>query len=253
MQVLYEKKDNIAIITLNKPEAFNSITPEILQELSDVQIRFRDDPDVLVGIITGAGKKAFCAGADIKTMIPKLADKTYVQPPTTMRGLDIWKPLIAAVNGLALGGGMELMMSCDIRIAAENAKFGQPEVKWGFTPGWGGTQRLPRMVSPALAAELILMGDPIDAAEAYRIGLVNRVVPQEDLLPTAEEWAMRICANGPLAVRASKEAMIRGKNTSLEDGLYLEKYMFDYTLDTEDATEGQAAFAEKRKPVYKGI
>jgi len=252
MLVEYEKKDNIAIITLNRPEAFNSVTPELLQELSDVQIRFRDDPDVLVGIITGSGKKAFCAGADIKNMIPKLREKIYTQPPTTMRGLTIWKPLIAAVNGMALGGGMELAMSCDIRIAAENAKFGQPEVKWSFIPGWGGTQRLPRMVTPAMAAELLLIGDTIDAAEAYRIGLVNRVVPLDDLMATAEAWAAKLCQNGPIAVRAAKEAMIRGLNVNLQDGLYLEKGLFDYSLSTEDASEGEAAFSEKRKPQFKG-
>ncbi|MDD5093152.1 MAG: enoyl-CoA hydratase-related protein [Dehalococcoidia bacterium] len=252
MLVLYEKKDKVAIITLNRPEAFNSINPDLLQEISNIQIKFRDDPDVLVGIVTGSGKKAFCAGADIKTMIPRLADKLYVQPSTTMRGLDIWKPLIAAVNGMALGGGMELAMSCDIRIAAENAVFGQPEVKWSFIPGWGGTQRLPRLVPSARAAELLLMGNNIDANEAYRIGLVNKVVPQDQLLSTALEWAAKICENGPMAVRAAKEAMMRGLNTNLEDGLYVEKYLFDYALSTKDAAEGSAAFLEKRKPQYKG-
>ncbi len=252
MLVTYEKEGRIATITINRPEAFNSVNPELLQELSDAQIKFRDDPDVLVGIITGSGKKAFCVGADIRAMIPKLTDKSYVQPPTTLRGLNIWKPLIAAVNGMALGGGMELMMSCDIRIAAENAVFGQPEVKWAFMPGWGGTQRLPRLVPQARASELLLMGNNIDANEAYRIGLVNKVVPQDQLLSTAKEWAAKICENGPIAVRAAKESMMRGLNMSLDDSLHLEKYLFDYTLSTKDASEGRAAFTEKRKPQYKG-
>lgn len=252
MLVLYEKSDQVATITINRPEAFNSISPEVLQEFSETLIRFRDDSDVLVGIITGAGKRAFSAGADIRTMIPKLTDRAYVQPPTIMRGMEIWKPLIAAVNGMALGGGMEIAMSCDIRIAAENASFGQPEVKWAFIPGWGGTQRLTRLVTRAKAAELILMGNTIDAAEAYRIGLVNKVVPQDELLTTAREWATRICENGPIAVRAAKEAMVRGFNMNLEDGLYLEKYIFDNALASRDAQEGMRAFAEKRKPQYKG-
>ena len=252
MLVLYEKNGKIATITLNRPDAFNSVNPDLVQEFSDTMIKFRDDPDVLVGIITGAGKKAFCAGADIKTMIPKLADRKYILPPLIMRGLNIWKPMIAAINGMALGGGMEIVLSCDIRIAAENATFGQPEVKWAFTPGWGGTQRLPRLVPLAKAAELILMGNTIDANEAYRIGLVNKIVPQDELMKTAQEWAARICENGPLAVRAAKEAMLRGLNMNLEDGLYLEKSLFDGTLTTEDAKEGVRAFGEKRKPQYKG-
>jgi len=252
MLVLYEKSDKIATITLNRPEAFNSMAPDIYQEFSDTLIKFRDDPDVLVGIITGAGKKAFCAGADIRTMIPKLADRSYVLPPAIMRGLNIWKPIIAAINGIALGGGLEILLACDIRIAAENATFGVPEVTLGLIPGWGGTQRLPRLVPMAKAAELVLMGNTIDANEAYRIGLVNKVVPQDELLSTAQEWAAKICANGPLAARAAKEAMIRGLNMALEDGLYLEKSFFDGILTTEDSKEGCAAFAEKRKPQYKG-
>jgi len=249
--VLYDKNDTIATITINRPEAFNSIDPSTAKELSDVLIEFRDDPDVLVGIITGSGKKAFCAGADMRTMIPALADRSYVLPQMIMRGLNIWKPMIAAINGMALGGGMELAMSCDIRIAAENATFGQPEVKWALMPGWGGTQRLPRLVPMAKAAELLLMGNTIDANEAYRIGLINKVVPAETLIDTASEWAAKICENGPLAVRATKEAMIRGINMSLDDGLRFEKLLFDGILTTEDSKEGTSAFAEKRKPQYR--
>lgn len=252
MLVLYEKEGPVVTMTFNDPKGFHSMNPEIFQEFSDALIKFRDDPDALVGIVTGAGKRAFCAGADIKTMIPKLADKAYVLPPSIMRGLNIWKPIIAAVNGLALGGGLEILMACDMRIAAENATFGLPEVTLGLIPGWGGTQRLARLIPPALAAEILFTGTTIDANEAYRIGLVNKVVPQDEVLNAAHELAARICQNGPIAVRAAKEAMMRGLNMNLEDGLYLEKAIFDGVLNTKDATEGTTAFGEKRKPQYKG-
>jgi len=251
MPVLYEESDKIATITIDRPQALNSFDPQTVKEFSEALISFRDSPDAWVGIITGSGKKAFSAGADLKALIPVMGEKTFVMPPMIMRGLEIWKPLIAAINGMALGGGLEIAMACDIRIAAENATFGQPEVRWGLMPGWGGTQRLPRFIPRAKAAELLLMGNTIDANEAYRIGLVNKVVPFDELMPTAREWAAKICENGPLAVRAAKEAMIRGLNMSLEDGLYLEKYLFDYLTGTEDFKEGVSAFAEKRKPQYK--
>ena len=168
-----------------------------------------------------------------------------------MSGLEIWKPLIAAINGFALGGGLEIVLSCDIRIAAETATFGTPEITIGIIPGWGGTQRLPRMIPWCKAAEILLMGKPIDAQEAYRIGLVNKVVPQDKVMSTAKEWAEVICQAGPLGVRAAKEAMIRGSGMTLEDGLRLEYSLFDYLLGTEDFTEGTTAFVEKRKPDYK--
>jgi enoyl-CoA hydratase/carnithine racemase len=252
MLVIYEKRDHVATITLNCPEAFNAISPEVYKELSDTMISFRDDTDVWVAIITGAGQKAFSAGADIKKMLPRLADKSFALPPGVMRGLNIWKPIIAAVNGLALGGGLELILACDIRIAAENARFGTPEVSLGLMPGWGGTQRLPRMLPWCKAAELLLMGKPIDAQEAYRIGLINKVVPREELMSTAQDWAAKICENGPIAVRATKEAMIRGMNMSLDDGLRLEESFFAGLTASEDFKEGISAFVEKRKPRYKG-
>jgi enoyl-CoA hydratase len=152
---------------------------------------------------------------------------------------------------LALGGGLEIVLACDIRIASEKARFGTPEVTLGLIPGWGGTQRLPRMLPWCKAAELLLMGRPIDAQEAYRIGLVNKVVPQEQVMPTAKEWAEVICQAGPLAVRAAKEAMIRGSSMTLEDGLQLESSLFNRIMGTEDYAEGVAAFNEKRRPVYK--
>jgi enoyl-CoA hydratase/carnithine racemase len=170
---------------------------------------------------------------------------------TIMRGLKIWKPIIAAINGHALGGGLELAMACDLRIAAENATFGQPEVRLGLIPGWGGTQRLPRLIPKAKAAEILLMAQNIDAAEAYRIGLINKVVPLPDLIPTATEWAENICKLGPLAVRAAKQAMIEGESLTLEDGLSLEWMLEEHVLSTEDFEEGTKAFLEKKTANFK--
>jgi enoyl-CoA hydratase/carnithine racemase len=215
---------------------------------------FRDDPELWVGIVTGAGEKAFCGGADIKDTLPFMQahrQDPWSFPPTIMRGFELWKPLIAAINGMAVGGGLELALACDIRIAADNARLGTPEVNLGLIPGWGGTQRLPRMVPWCKAAEIVLMGKLIDAQEAYRIGLVNKVVPQAEVMTTAKEWAKAICQAGPLAVRAAKEAMVRGYSMPLEDGLKLENSLEGYIMTTEDFTEGTTAFVEKRKPDYK--
>lgn len=250
MALLYEKEDRIVTITLNRPEAMNAFDPEACQQFHDALVRFRDDDEAWVAIVTGAGDRAFSAGADLKKLVPALAAGFRV-PATIMRGLNIWKPLIAAVNGLALGGGLEVVLACDIRIAAENATFGTPEVRWSLVPGWGGTQRLPRMLPYAKAAEILLVGDPVDAQEAYRLGLVNKVVPRAELLPTARKYAARICENGPLGVRGAKECMVRGTSMTLEDGLRLEELTLAMLQNTEDAVEGPRAFAEKRKPQFK--
>lgn len=255
MQIEYKKEGKIATFTLNRPEAYNAQSLQLLQEFHDALVDFRDDPDLWVGIVTGVGNKAFCAGADIKETLPFMKEnkgKFWSFPSTSMRGLDVWKPLIAAINGLALGGGLELALSCDIRIAAETAQLGVPEVKLGIIPGAGGTQRLPRMIPWCKAAELLFTGDPIDAKEAYRIGLVNEVVPAEELMEKAKKWAERICQVGPVAVRAAKEAMIRGSNMSLDDGLRLEDTLEDSLFETEDFVEGTSAFVEKRKASFKG-
>lgn len=254
MAIDYTKEGRIAIFTINRPEAYNAIDVSTNQELRDALVDFRDDPELWVGIITGAGEKAFCGGADIKNMIPfmkEMRNRPGEFPTTLMRGLELWKPVIAAINGVALGGGLEIALACDIRIAAENARLGTPEVTLGLIPGWGGTQRLPRMVPWCKAAEIILMGKPIDAQEAYRIGLVNKIVPLPELMPTARKWAEDICKAGPLAIRAAKEAMIRGASMTLEDGLRLENSLFAGLLDTEDFDEGMTAFTEKRKPVFR--
>jgi len=255
MALLYEKKGKVAYITINRPRALNAVDPETLKELSQALLDFRDDGDRWVAILTGMGERAFCVGADIKDMLPVLGEirnEWWRVPPTILRGLELWKPIIAAINGHALGGGLELALACDLRIAAEHATFGVPEVTLGIIPGWGGTQRLPRAIPAAKAAELLFFGQRIDAQEAYRIGLVNKVVPLPQLLPTAEEWAQRLCEIPPLAVRAAKEAMVRGAEMSLEEGLRLETKLEDFLVTTEDHREAKAAWLEKRKPVLKG-
>jgi len=254
MALLYEKKEKIAYFTLNRPEAMNAFDPETFQELSSALIDFRDDDNVGVGIVTGAGEKAFGAGADIKTIIPYLAEHPlyWQKTPTIMRGLELYKPLIAAVNGLALGGGLELVLACDIRVASENARFGVPEVTLGLIPGWGGTQRLPRCLPWAIAAEMLFTGKPISAQDAYRLGLVNRVVPLAELMPTAEAIARDILSVGPLALMAAKQAMVRGTSVSLEEGLKIEADVEVPLFASEDLAEGRKAFVEKRKPDFKG-
>lgn len=255
MALLYEKRGKIAYVTINRPQALNSIDLQTYQELSQAMLDFRDDDNCWVSIITGSGTKAFCAGADIKDILPVLwgiRNEWWRLPPAIVRGLELWKPIIAAVNGIAVGGGLEISLACDLRIAAENATFGVPEVNLGVIPGWGGTQRLPRAIPAAKAAELLFFGHSIDAQEAYRIGLVNKVVPLDELLPAAEEWAQRLCEIPPLAVRAAKEAMIKGTEMNLEDGLRLETKLIDFLFATEDHKEARQAFIEKRKPEPKG-
>lgn len=255
MALLYEKRGRIAYITIDRPRALNSIDPQTFQELSEALVDFRDDNNSWVAIITGSGTRAFCVGADIREMLPVLGEirnEWWRVPPTLFRGLELWKPTIAAINGHALGGGLELALGCDLRIAAESATFGFPEVTLGIIPGWGGTQRLIRAIPKAKAAEMIFFGERIDAQEAYRIGLVNKVVPPDQLLPTAEEWANRLCEIPPLAVRAAKEAMYKGIEMNLEEGLRLETKLMDFCVATEDHQEARQAFLEKRKLEPKG-
>ncbi|MEE8398424.1 MAG: enoyl-CoA hydratase-related protein [Desulfobacterales bacterium] len=254
--VLYEKKDKIAVITLNRPEALNAQNFDLTSELREAMIDFRDDPNLWVAIITGAGDRAFSAGADIKGFQPASdedvrAVQAQAQGPP-VRADTIMKPFIAAIHGYALGGGLELAMTCDIRIAADNAQMGQPEINIGFMPGAGGTIRLPRFIPQAVAAEMLLAGIRIDAKEALRYGLVSRVVPRDQLMPVAMEIAEMICERGPLGVRASKEAMIKGYDMDLEEGLALERKLNTQIRTTEDFMEGAKAFAAKRTPNYKG-
>ena len=254
MTVDYRKEGRIAIFTINRPGALNALDMEAIHQLHKAMVDFRDDPKLWVGIITGVGEKAFCAGADVKDAVPFIKshrETPWAFPATPMRGLELWKPLIAAINGLALGGGLEIALACDIRIASENARLGTPEVTIGVIPGWGGTQRLPRMIPWCKAAEILLAGKIIDAQEAYRIGLVNEVVPQNALITAAKKWAEGFCRAAPLAVRAVKEAMVRGYSMTLEEGLRLEQSLLAYIMGTEDFKEGNRAFTEKRKPAYK--
>ncbi len=258
--VLYEQKDRLVTITINRPEAMNAIDPETHQALIEAWTRFRDDDGAWVAILTGAGDRAFSAGADLKRMIPAgfsggrgynpVAHNAYGLGGIT-RGLEIWKPMIAAINGFCLAGGLEQALACDVRLAAEHARFGLTEVRWAIMPGAGGTQRLPRVVGLTRALEMILTAEQIDAQEALRIGLVNRVVPLPELMPAARALAETLCERGPLALRAAKEAVIRGLSLPLADGLRLEAFLAGTLRGTEDAVEGPRAFAEKRKPRFQ--
>jgi enoyl-CoA hydratase len=254
--LLYEKKGAIAYVTLNRPKVLNALNRQTWKELRTVFEDARDAPEIRGVILTGAGDKAFIAGADIG----ELADVTAVEAEKSssfgQAVLDLienlGKPVIAAVNGYALGGGCETAMACTIRVAAEHAKFGQPEVTLGLVPGGGGTQRLPRLVGKGRALQLILTGGMIDAQEAHRIGLVNEVVAAGDLITRAEAILKQIFANGPIAVKFSLEAVNRGLETNLAEGLSLEASLFGLCAGTGDKAEGTAAFLAKRAPQFSG-
>jgi enoyl-CoA hydratase/carnithine racemase len=254
--LLYEKKGPIAYVTLNRPKVLNALNKATIAELKAAFEDARDDSTIRGVIFTGSGDKAFAAGADIGEM----ASYTAVEAEqTTRRGQgvtelieNLGKPVVAAVNGFALGGGCELAMSCTIRLAAETAKFGQPEVKIGIMPGYGGTQRLPRLVGKGRALQLILSGEIINAQEAYRIGLVNEIVPNAGLIARAEAILQQINSNGPIGVKYSIEAVNKGLETSLSEGLLLEASLFAICTGTEDKKEGTSAFLEKRAPQFRG-
>lgn len=256
MALIYEKKGKIAYITINRPEVMNAMDPETYAELSQAWIDVRDDPDVWCAIITGAGERAFSAGADLRKTIPREAEKWQFwqtqQEQILNRGLEVWKPIIAAVNGYCLAGGMTLLMATDLRVAADHAKFGLSEVKRGILPGNGGTQRTMQQLPYPVAMWLLLSGEWLDASQAFQYGLVNKVVPMGELMAEAERMASVICENGPLAVRAIKELAVRGQYMPLEYGLRLEQAIGQVLRSTEDAKEGPRAFAEKRKPNFTG-
>jgi E-phenylitaconyl-CoA hydratase len=256
MVLLYENKDKNATITLNRPEVMNAINRELAQALCDAWADFEEDPDMTVLVITGAGEKAFCVGADLKEQEPKgdvhinsFWDGSFRSP---MRGAELFKPVIAAINGHCLGGGLELALLADIRVASENATFGQPEIRLGIFPGMGATQRLPRTLPYNFAAEILFTGERVEAAKTLQIGLVNRVVPSHDLMRTALSVADTISHNAPLALRAVKEALIRSYDLPLDQGLRLEGLLRRIVGDTEDAQEGVKAFMERRAPRFKG-
>jgi enoyl-CoA hydratase len=258
--LLYEEKGPVAIITINRPEKLNAINRETFHELRDLFGRVAGNEAVRAAILTGSGQKAFAAGADIAelvTLSPTQARDLSALGQSVMEGIArLPKPVIAAVNGWALGGGLELALCCHFRIASANARMGLPEVSLGLIPGYAGTQRLPRLVGRGQATQMVVSGDPIRAEEALRCGLVNRVVESDQLLPECEKIAATIASRGPLAVRFAIEAINRGLDGTLEEGSWLEQALFGLLWTTEDMREGCGVFLErgkeKRKPQFKG-
>jgi enoyl-CoA hydratase len=254
--LLYEKKDDIGILTVNRPDKLNAISNELTSELSSLIDELEKDDKLRVLVITGAGDKAFVAGADIQELVDRDArmgrrvSRERQEIFSRIENLPV--PVIAAVNGYALGGGLELALACNIRVCSEKAQFGAPEVKLGIIPGDGGTQRLPRLVGLGRGMEMVITGDFIDAQEAYRIGLVKKVVPPEELMKAAIELAQKIASRPPLAVRYAKEAVNRSQEGDAASGFALESYLHALTCTTEDKKEGVAAFLEKRKGKFKG-
>lgn len=254
--LLFEVRDGVAVVTINRPDKLNALNDQVMADLADAVERIATDAAVKGVILTGSGPKAFVAGADIGDLSrqgPFDGKARAMRGQAILRRLETCgKPSIAAVNGFALGGGCELAMACTLRVASETAKFGQPEVKLGIAPGYGGTQRLPRLVGKGVALQLILTAEMIDAKEAHRIGLVNKVVPPADLLAESEKLLRGILAMGPLAVRLSIEAVDQGLEMTLDEGLLLEANHFGLLAATQDMREGTAAFLEKRPPKFEG-
>lgn len=252
--LLLEFDGEICVVSINRPEARNALNRETWAELSQAADQLEKDDKVKIIVITGTGDKAFAAGADVAALKERTLIETFFNEnqATLSRLAAVDKITIAAINGFALGGGCELAMACDLRVAAENAKLGQPELNLGILPGAGGTQRLSRLVGIGKAKELILTGDVIDAFEAQKIGLVNKVVPAGQAVQASKEMAKKILAKGPLAARVAKSVMDWGSNTSLDQGLILERLAQTFLFATEDRTEGLSAFLEKRAPDFKG-
>src|SRR3954469_25437783 len=254
--ILLEKKNSIAYVTVNRPKVLNALNMATMEELRAAFHDIKGDSSVRVVIFTGAGEKAFIAGADIGELAKQdaVTGKEYPHRGQSVLNLieNLTKPVIACLNGFALGGGCEIAMACTMRLASDNAKLGQPEVKLGIIPGYGGTQRLPRLVGKGIAMQLLLAGEMISAQEAHRIGLVNEVVAQAELVARAEAIAGKIIANGPLAVQYTIEAVNKGMEMPLAEGLYLEAVLFGAACATEDKKEGTTAFLEKRAAQFKG-
>jgi enoyl-CoA hydratase len=264
--LLVEKRDGIMILTMNRPEARNSLSPQMLVKLSAAWHEFRDDPGLQVAILTGAGDEDFCAGGDLKLTMPlvtgarkpedewdkKLMSGGRLFLDAILRGFELYKPVIAAVNGRALGGGTEMTNAVDLRVAAEHAVFGTPEAKVGLLPGGGSLTRLPRQIPFAKAMEMLMIGDSFTAQEALEMGLLNYVVPREELMDKALDLAGKLAENGPLAVRKVKEGILRASGLPLEQAYQIENEVSAAVMSSKDAREGPRAFKEKRKPNFIG-
>jgi len=250
-------ENRVATLLLNRPEAMNSVDPEMRGLLHQAWDRIRTDSDIWVVVVTGAGERAFCTGSDLKKTLPVSASPAEqlfgdAQLGSLIANLQTDKPLIAAINGYAMGGGLELALACDIRICSDNAQFALSEVKVGSMPGAGGSIRLPRYIGRSDAMMMLLTGDRVDAAEAYRTGLVSKVYTQVDLLPAAQALAHKIAGNAPLSVRAVKRMVSQGQDMPLSHAIDVERYTFGLLYGSEDRLEGRQAFAEKRPPKFKG-
>ena len=254
--ILLEKKNSIAYVTVNRPKVLNALNMATMEELRAASHDIKNDASIRVVVFTGAGEKAFIAGADIGELAKHdaVTGKEYTHRGQSVLNLieNLGKPVIACINGFALGGGCEIAMACTMRLASENAKLGQPEVKLGLIPGYGGTQRLPRLVGTGLAMQILLAGEMITAQEAHRIGLVNEVVPSDRLIPRAEEIAQKIIGMAPLAIQYCMEAVNQGMNMTLPEGLFLEATLFGICCATDDKKEGTTAFLEKRPAHFQG-
>jgi len=254
--ILYEKSEGVATITINRPEALNAFNADVIHEILHALEDVKADENVRVVILTGAGEKAFSAGADIKAMkgmnALKARELSQMGEKLCSALENLEKPVIAAINGYALGGGLEVAMACDIRIASENAKMGQTEINIGLIPGWGGTQRLTRLIGMTKAKELIFTGKMIDAKTAEQLGLVNMVIPQDKFREAVRQFALELAQKAPVAIRVAKALINKGAEISLDAAIALEREGFGVVASTEDLQEGVSAFIEKRKPVFKG-
>lgn len=264
--LLVEKSDGILTLTMNRPAAKNALSPEMLVRLAEAWYEFRDTDDLRVAILTGQGTETFCAGGDLKLTMPlitgarqpetdwdrRLMGNLQMFTDAILRGFEIYKPIIAAVNGDAFGGGTEITNACDLRVAADHARFGTPEAKRGLLPGGGSLTRLPRQIPYAKALEMLMIGDPFSAQEALEMGLLNYVVPADQVLPKARELATKLAENGPLAVRKIKEGVLRSSGLPLADAYRIEDEVSAVVMASRDAREGPRAFKEKRKPRFVG-
>lgn len=254
--IIYEKSEGIATITLNRPDALNAFSKEVVEEVLQALEDIGSDENVRVAILTGAGEKAFSAGADIKAMkgmnALRARELSLMGEKLCSAFENLEKPVIAAINGYALGGGLEVAMACDLRIASENARMGQTEVNIGLIPGWGGTQRLTRLVGKTKAKELVFSGKIIDAKTAEQLGILNLVVPADKFRETVRQFALELVQKAPVAIKVAKALINKGADMSLDAALALEREGFGVVASTEDLQEGVSAFTEKRKPTFKG-